>query len=83
MRDELGAVAERCRSMHRHARVNADNTFGKRNRTGSWVRQVAQAMGEQLKEDQQRLETREHQRKWKMRRGYAGLIVHEMDRRRD
>ena len=42
--------------MHRHAQVNADNT-------GSWVRQVAQAMEEQLKLDQQELETQEHQKK--------------------
>ena len=31
--------------------------------SGSWVRQVAQAMEEQLKEDQQELETRERKRK--------------------
>ena len=49
--------------MHRHAQVNADNTIETRERTGSWVRQVAQAMEEQLKEEQQELETREHQRK--------------------
>ena len=30
----------------------------KREQTGSWVRQVAQAMEEHLKEDQQELETR-------------------------
>ena len=49
--------------MHRYAQVNAANTIETRERTGSWVRQVAQAMEEQLKEDQQELETREHQRK--------------------
>ena len=49
--------------MHRHAQVNVDNTIETRERTGSWFCQVAQAMEEQLKEDQQELETREHQRK--------------------
>ena len=53
----------KCGSMHRHAQVNADNTVETRERTGSWVRQVAQAMEEQLKEDQQELETRERRRK--------------------
>ena len=49
--------------MHRHAQVNEANTIETRERTGSWVRQVAQAMEEQPKEDQQELETREHQRR--------------------
>ena len=49
--------------MHRHAQVNADSTVETRERTRSWVHQVAPAMEEQLKEDQQELETREHQRK--------------------
>ena len=39
------------------ARVNADNPTEKGEQTGSWVRQVAQAMEEQMKEDQQELET--------------------------
>ena len=62
-----------CQSMHRHAQVNADNTFEKEERTGSWVRQVAQAMEEQLKEDQQELQTRED-----ANRIYR--IVHENDK---
>ena len=56
-------LQSKCRSMHRHAQVNADNTFEKGERTGSLVRQVAQAMEEQLIEDHQELETREHQKK--------------------
>ena len=64
MRDGL-RLQSKCRSTHRHAQVNADNTFEKGERTGSWVRQVAQAMEEQLKKDQQELETREHQKKVK------------------
>ena len=53
----------KCSSTHRHSQVNADNTIEKGKRTGSWVRQVAQAMEEDLKEDRQELETREQQRK--------------------
>ena len=72
-------LQSKCGSMHRHAQVNADNTIETRERTGPWVRQVAQTMEEQLKEDQQELETREHQRKVedaeRIRR-----IVHENDK---
>ena len=56
-------LQSKCASTHRHARVNADNTIEKGDRTGSWVHQVAQAMEEQLKEDRQELETCEQQRK--------------------
>ena len=52
-----------CASAHRHARVNTNNTIEKGERTGTWVRQVAQAIEEQLKEDQQELKTRERKRK--------------------
>ena len=66
----------KCGSMHRHVQVNADNTIETRERTGSWVRQVAQAMEEKLKEDQQELETREHQ--WKVEDAKRiRRIVHE------
>ena len=72
-------LQSKCNGTHRHARVNADNTTEKGERTGSWVRQVAQAMEEQLKEDQQELETREQKRKvedvQRIRR-----MVHEHDR---
>ena len=47
-----------CAGRHRHARVNADDPTEKREHTGTQVRQVAQAMKEQVKEDQQELETR-------------------------
>ena len=56
-------LQSKCRSMRRHAQVNADNTFEKRERTGSWVRQVAQAIEVQLKEGQQELKTGEWKRK--------------------
>ena len=74
-----GAVAEKCGSMRRHAQVNADNTIETRERTGPWVRQVAQAMEEQLKEDQQEPETREHQ--WMVEDAKRiRRIVHENDK---
>ena len=51
-------LQSKCRSRHRDAQVIADDTFEKGELTRSRVRQVAQAMKEQLKEDQQELETR-------------------------
>ena len=55
-------LQSKCAGTHRHARVDCDNPTEKGEQTGSWVRQVAQAMEEQLKEDQQELETREKKR---------------------
>ena len=52
-------LQSKCASTHRHARVDCDNPTAKGEQTGSWVRQVAQAMEEQKKKDQQELETRE------------------------
>ena len=71
-------LQSKCASTHRHARVNADDPTEKGEQTGSWVRQVAQAMEEQVKEDQQELETREKKGGWKVRRGYAGHVQNEM-----
>ena len=65
--------------MHRHAQVNAANTTETRERTGSWVRQVAQAMEEQLKGDHQELEMREHQRTVEDAKRIC-RIVHENDK---
>ena len=56
-------LQSKCTGTHRRARVNADNPTEKGEQTGSWVRQVAQAMEEQLKEAQQELETREKKSK--------------------
>ena len=56
-------LQSKCTGAHRHARVNDNKPNREREQTGSWVRQVAQAMEEQLKEDQQGLETREQKRK--------------------
>ena len=72
-------LQNKCGSMHRHAQVKADNTIEKRERTGSWVHQVAQAMEEKLKEDQQELETREQKRKVEYAKRIR-RIVHENDK---
>ena len=71
-------LESKCRSMHRHAQVDADSTFENRERTGSWLRQDAQAMEEHLKENQQGLNTREHQRKVEDAKRIC-TIVHEND----
>ena len=44
---------------HRHARVDAEDTIGRREQTGTWVRQAARAIEEQLERDKQELEMRE------------------------
>ena len=58
-------LQSKCASMHRHVRVNTDDPAEKREQTGSWVRQVVQAMEEQVKDDQQELETRE--KNWRVK----------------
>ena len=64
---------------HRHARVDASNTIEKREQTGTWVRQVARAMEEQLREDQQELKRREQMKKAEDAKRMRG-IVHEHER---
>ena len=73
-------LQSKCASTHRHARVNVDNTIEKGERTGSLVRQVAQAMEERLKEDRQELETREQQRNVEDAKRTCG-VVHENDKK--
>ena len=68
-------LRSKCASTHRHARTNENNAIEKGEQTGTWVRQVAQAMEEQLKEDQQE-ETREQKRKAEDAKRICG-IVHE------
>ena len=75
-------LQSKCGSMHRHAQVNAANTIETREWTGSWVRQVPQPMEEHLKEDQQELETREHQRKVEDAKNMC-RIVHENDKNKE
>ena len=50
-------VAVRLRSTYRHAQTNENDAIEKGEQTGTWVRQVAGAMEEQLREDQEGLET--------------------------
>ena len=46
-----------------HARINTNDTFEEGERTGTWVRQAARAIEEQLRGDQQESEMRERKRK--------------------
>ena len=72
-------LRSKCTSTHRHAQTNENNAIEKGQQTGTWVLQVARAMEEQLREDQEGLETHEQKRKTenaKMTRG----IVHDDDK---
>ena len=71
----------KCACTHRHARVHASSTRKEMEQTGAWVRQVAQAMEEQLKEDEQELKKREQRRKARDAKRTRG-IVHENDRKK-
>ena len=42
-------LQSKCASAHRHARCTTSNTIEEGERIGTWVRQVAQAIEEQLK----------------------------------
>ena len=76
-RDELECGCKaRCTGTHLHARVDANNTSEKMERTGTWVHQVARAMEEQLREDKQELKTREKKKKAKDAKRIRG-IFHE------
>ena len=50
----------------RHARVDAEDTIGRMEQTRTWVRQVAQAMDEQFKEDQQSWRRVKRKGRWKL-----------------
>ena len=73
-------MRSKCASTHRHAQVNADNTIEKREQTGTWVRQVARAVEEHLREDQQELRKREQERKVEDAKRMC-RIVHENDKK--
>ena len=68
-----------CIGTHRHAQVNTNNVIEKEERMGTWVRQVAQAVEEQLREDKQELKMREQRRKAEDAKRIRG-IVHEIDK---
>ena len=67
-------MQRKCTGTHRHARVDADNTIEKMKRTGTWVHQVARAMEEQLREDQQALKTREQKKNGKDAKMIRGIV---------
>ena len=56
-------LQSKCNSTHRHARVDAEDVIGKREQTGTWVREAARATDEQLKKDKQELEMREQRKR--------------------
>ena len=66
-------LQSRCIGTHRHARVDTEDTIGRKEQTGTWVRQAARAIEEKLKKDKQELEMRE-QRK---RANRICSIIHE------
>ena len=69
----------KCTGMHRHARVGANNASGKMERSGAWVQEVARAIEEQAREDEQELKM------WEQKKGATDAkmirgIVHEDDK---
>ena len=68
------ATRRTCIGSHRYARFDA-NDMSERV-TGTWVYQVAQAMEQQLKEDEQEVMTREWRKKAKDAKRIRG-VVHE------
>ena len=77
---ECGCKSE-CTGTHRHARVNANNKSEKGEHTGTWVRQAARALEEQLRKDKQELKTREPKEKAEDAKRIRG-IVHENNKKK-
>ena len=69
-------LQSRCIGTHRHARVDTEDTIGRKEQTGTWVRQAARAIEEKLKKDKQELEMRE-QRKRAEDANRICSIIHE------
>ena len=42
-------LQSKCIGTHRHARVDTEDTIGRKEQTGTWVRQAARAIEEQMK----------------------------------
>ena len=61
-------LQNKCTGTHRHARINANDTIEEGERTGTWVRQAARAIEEQLREDQQELEMRDKEEESRRRK---------------
>ena len=58
----VARLRSKCNSTHRHAQTNENNAIEQGAQTGTWVREVARAMEEQLREDQEGLETHEQKK---------------------
>ena len=56
-------LQSKCTGTHRHARVDAEDTIGRKEQTGTWVCQAAREIEEQLKKDKQELEMREQRKR--------------------
>ena len=56
-------LQSKCNGTHRHARLDAEDTIGSREQTGTWVLRAARAIEEQLKKDKQELEIREQRKR--------------------
>ena len=67
-------MRSKCTGTHRHAHVDVSNTIEKRKPTGTLVRQVARAMEEQMREDQQELKTREKKKETKDAKRMRGIV---------
>ena len=52
-----------CNGTHRHARVDAEDTIGRREQTATWVRQAARGKEDQLEKEKQELEMREQRKR--------------------
>ena len=66
-------MQRKCTGTHRHARVGANNASEKVEQTGTWARQVAQRVEEQLREDKQELKTQEQKKKAKDAKRIRGI----------
>ena len=56
-------LQSKCTGTHRHAQVDAEDTIGWKEQAGTWERQAARAVEEQLKKDKQELEMRERRKR--------------------
>ena len=56
-------LQSKCTGTHRHARVDAEDRIGWKKQTGTWVRQAARALEEQLKKEKQELDMRQRRKR--------------------
>ena len=67
-------MRSKCTDTHRHARVDASNTIEKGAQTRTWVRQIGRAVEEQLREDDEGLETHEQKKKTEDAKRIRGIV---------